>query len=203
MGLLMIGKLILASSSKIRKQLLNNANVPFISIEPNIDEDAVKSSLLLEKYPLRDVADALAELKASKISSKHLDSLVLGCDQILEFNGAILEKPGSKTLAVEQLIKISGKKHTAHSAAVIYENRVPVWRFVGKADLILRNSSERYIFDYVSRNWDNIKSSVGGYQIEEEGCRLVQKISGDYFSVLGMPLLEIVNFLSIKGIIDG
>ena len=203
MGLLMIGKLILASSSKIRKQLLNNANVPFISIEPNIDEDAVKSSLLLEKYPLRDVADALAELKASKISSKHLDSLVLGCDQILEFNGAILEKPGSKTLAVEQLIKISGKKHTAHSAAVIYENRVPVWRFVGKADLILRNSSERYIFDYVSRNWDNIKSSVGGYQIEEEGCRLIQKISGDYFSVLGMPLLEIVNFLSIKGIIDG
>ena len=78
-----------------------------------------------------------------------------------------------------------------------------MWRFVGKADLILRNSSERYIFDYVSRNWDNIKSSVGGYQIEEEGCRLIQKISGDYFSVLGMPLLEIVNFLSIKGIIDG
>ena len=203
MGLLMIGKLILASSSKIRKQLLNNANVPFISIEPNIDEDAVKLSLLAENYPPSDVADALAELKASKISSKHPDSLVLGCDQILEFNGAILEKPGSKTLAVEQLIKISGKKHTAHSAAVIYENRVPVWRFVGKADLILRNSSERYIFDYVSRNWDNIKSSVGGYQIEEEGCRLIQKISGDYFSVLGMPLLEIVNFLSIKGIIDG
>jgi len=145
----------------------------------------------------------LAELKASKISLKNPDSLVLGCDQILEFEGILLEKPPSKNLAVQQLMKISGKKHFAYSAAVIFENSKPVWRFVGKADLLLKNNSEEYISDYVNRNWNSIKHSVGGYKIEEEGCRLFSKINGDYFSILGMPLLEIINFLCIRGVIDG
>ena len=100
-------------------------------------------------------------------------------------------------------MKISGKKHSAYSAAVIFENSKPIWRFVGKADLLLKNNSEEYISDYVNRNWDSIKHSVGGYKIEEEGCRLFSKINGDYFSILGMPLLEIINFLCIRGVIDG
>ena len=99
-------------------------------------------------------------------------------------------------------MKISGKKHSAYSAAVICENSKPIWRFVGKADLLLKNNSEEYISDYVNRNWDSIKNSAGGYKIEEEGSRLFTKISGDYFSILGMPLLEIINFLGIKGMID-
>ena len=198
----MVADLILASSSQVRQELLSKANISFVSIKPNIDEAEVKSSLLMENYSTRDIADALAELKASKISLKHPNSLVLGCDQILEFQGTLLEKPASKNLAVEQLLKLSGKQHVAFSAAVIFENCQPIWRFVGKTDLFFKNNSEKYIRDYVDRNWDNIKHSVGGYKIEEEGCRLFTKISGDYFSILGMPLLEIVNFLGIKGMID-
>ena len=198
----MAGELILASSSQVRQELLSKANISFVSIKPNIDEAEVKSSLLMENYSARDIADALAELKASKISLKHPNSLVLGCDQVLEFQGALLEKPASKSLAVEQLLKLSGKQHLAFSAAVIFENSQPIWRFVGKTDLFCKNNSEKYIRDYVDRNWDNIKHSVGGYKIEEEGCRLFTKISGDYFSILGMPLLEIVSFLGIKGMID-
>jgi septum formation protein len=199
----MSGELILASSSEVRKALLEKSNILFSSVKPNIDEDAVKSSLLNENYSPRDIADALAELKASKISLNNPDSLVLGCDQILEFEGILLEKPPSKNLAVQQLMKISGKKHCAYSAAVIFENSKPIWRFVGKADLFLKNNSEKYISDYVNRNWDNIKHCVGGYKIEEEGCRLFSKLNGDYFSILGMPLLEIINFLCIRGVIDG
>jgi septum formation protein len=198
----MVGELILASSSQVRQELLSKANISFVSIKPNIDEAEVKSSLLMENYSTRDIADALAELKASKISLKHPNSLVLGCDQVLEFQGALLEKPASKSLAVEQLLKLSGKQHIAFSAAVIFENSQPIWRFVGKTDLFCKNNSEKYIRDYVDRNWDSIKHSLGGYKIEEEGCRLFTKISGDYFSILGMPLLEIVNFLGIKGMID-
>jgi septum formation protein len=203
MVLLMGGELILASSSEGRKELLEKSNISFLSVKPNIDEDAVKTSLLNENYSPRDIADALAELKASKISLKNPDSLVLGCDQILEFEGLILKKPSSKNIAVQQLMKISGKKHTAYSAAVIFENARPIWRFVGKADLFLKNNSERYIYDYVDRNWDSIKNSVGGYKIEEEGCRLFTRINGDHFSVLGLPLLEVINFLCIRGVIDG
>ncbi len=199
----MSGKLILASSSEVRKALLEKSNISFTSIKANIDEDAVKSSLLSENYSPRDIADALAELKASKISLKNQNSLVLGCDQILEFEGSILEKPPSKSSAIQQLLKISGKKHCAYSAAVIFESSQPIWRFVGKADLFLKNNSEEYISDYVNRNWESIKNSVGGYKIEEEGCRLFSKINGDYFSVLGMPLLEIINFLCARGVING
>ena len=199
----MSGKLILASSSEVRKALLKKSNISFTSVKANIDEEAVKSSLLSESCSPRDIADALAELKASKISLKNPNSLVLGCDQILEFEGFILEKPPSKNLAIQQLMKISGKKHCAYSAAVVFESSKPVWRFVGKADLFLKNNSEEYISDYVNRNWDSIKHCVGGYKIEEEGCRLFSKLNGDYFSILGMPLLEIINFLCIRGVIDG
>ena len=199
----MSGKLILASSSEVRKALLEKSNISFTSIKANIDEDAVKSSLLSENYSPRDIADALAELKASKISLKNQNSLVLGCDQILEFEGNILEKPPSKNSAIQQLMTISGKKHCAYSAAVIFESSQPIWRYVGKADLFLKNNSEEYISDYVNRNWESIRNSVGGYKIEEEGCRLFSKINGDYFSILGMPLLEIINFLCIRGVING
>ena len=97
-------------------------------------------------------------------------------------------------------MKISGKKHFAYSAAVIFENSKPVWRFVGKADLLLKNNSEEYISDYVNRNWDSIKHSVAGYKIEEEGCRLYSKNNGDYFYILGMPLLELLYFPLLKAL---
>jgi septum formation protein len=156
----------------------------------------------MEKYKARDIADALAELKATKVSSMNPANLVIGCDQILELEGSILKKPASKEKAIDQILTMSGKKHVAYSGAVICENGKPVWRFVGKAELYSNYYKEDYVTKYVNRNWESIKESVGGYKIEEEGSRLFSKITGDFFSILGMPLIEINNYLSTKGSID-
>ena len=198
----MVNDILLASSSPIRKLLLERANVLFKSVKPNIDEESVKASLLMEQYNAREIADALAELKASKISSMNPDSLVIGCDQILELEGTILKKPVSKEKAIEQILTMSGKKHVAYSGAVICENGKPVWRFVGKAELYSKHYKEDYVTKYVNRNWESIKETVGGYKIEEEGSRLFIKITGDFFSILGMPLIEINNYLGERGSID-
>jgi len=202
MVLFMVNDILLASSSPIRKLLLERANVLFKSVKPNIDEESVKASLLMEQYNAREIADALAELKASKISSMNPDSLVIGCDQILELEGKILKKPVSKEKAIEQILTMSGKKHVAYSGAVICENGKPVWRFVGKAELYSKHYKEDYVTKYVNRNWESIKETVGGYKIEEEGSRLFIKITGDFFSILGMPLIEINNYLGERGSID-
>jgi len=202
MVLFMVNDILLASSSPIRKLLLERANVLFKSVKPNIDEESVKASLLMEQYNAREIADALAELKASKISSMNPDSLVIGCDQILELEGTILKKPVSKEKAIEQILTMSGKKHVAYSGAVICENGKPVWRFVGKAELYSKHYKEDYVTKYVNRNWESIKETVGGYKIEEEGSRLFIKITGDFFSILGMPLIEINNYLGERGSID-
>lgn len=198
----MVNDILLASSSPIRKLLLERANVLFKSVKPNIDEESVKASLLMEQYNAREIADALAELKARKISSMNPHSLVIGCDQILELEGLIFKKPVSKEKAIEQILKMSGKKHVAYSGAVICENGKPVWRFVGKAELYSKHYKEDYVTKYVNRNWESIKETVGGYKIEEEGSRLFIKITGDFFSILGMPLIEINNYLGTRGSID-
>ena len=181
----MVNDLLLASSSSIRKQLFEKANVSVKCVKPNVDEESVKASLLMEKYKARDIADALAELKATKVSSMNPANLVIGCDQILELEGSILRKPASKEKAIDQILTMSGKKHVAYSGAVICENGKPVWRFVGKAELYSNHYKEDYVTKYVNRNWESIKESVGGYKIEEEGSRLFSKITGDFFSILG------------------
>lgn len=202
MVLFMVNDLLLASSSSIRKQLFEKANVLVKCVKPNVDEESVKASLLMGEYKARDIADALAELKATKVSSMNPASLVIGCDQILELEGSILKKPASKKKAIDQILTMSGKKHVAYSGAVICENGKPIWRFVGKAELYSKHYKEDYVTKYVNRNWESIKESVGGYKIEEEGSRLFSKITGDFFSILGMPLIEINNYLSTKGSID-
>ena len=194
--------LVLASGSEIRAQLLENAKVPFTKLVPRIDEDSVKRALLAEQASPRDIADTLAELKARKISDKTPGTMVLGCDQVLDFNGKILSKPETAEQALTQLSKMRGKRHMLLSAAVIYRAGEPIWRHVGQVRLQMRQCSDEYLQSYVTRNWDSIRHSVGAYKLEEEGVRLFTNIEGSYFNVLGLPLLELINYLGLQGAIE-
>ncbi len=194
--------IVLASGSVIRAQLLRNAGVPFSVQIARVDEDTAKRALMAEGAPPRDVADALAEMKARKISDKVPGAMVLGCDQVLDFEGQMLSKPETPEKALAQLKAMRGKRHMLLSAAVIYQDGEPIWRHIGQVRLRMRASSDAYLRDYVARNWDSIRHAVGAYKLEEEGVRLFATIDGDYFNVLGMPLLELLNFLALKGVID-
>lgn len=194
--------IILASGSAIRAQMLANARVAAKVVRPRVDEEAVKNSLLAEAATPRNIADALAELKARKISEKHPGAMVIGCDQVLDFNGTLLSKPETPDQALDQLTQMRGKRHSLYSAAVIAENGRPVWRHIGQVRLHMRDLSDTYLQDYVRRNWDSIRDAVGAYKLEEEGVRLFSVIDGDYFSVLGMPLTDLLNYLAVRGVIE-
>lgn len=190
---------ILASGSRIRAALLSQAGVPFTIQPPRVDEDMVKQALIAEAASPRDIADALAELKARKISEKNPGALVLGCDQVLDHKGQMLSKPADPQDAMDQLRRLRNDRHMLLSAAVICEDGKPIWRHVGQVRLRMRDISDAYLDSYVSRNWESIRHAVGCYKLEEEGVRLFTAIEGDYFHVLGMPLLELLNYLTLRG----
>ena len=181
--------------------MLRNAAVPFNAMIARVEEEMIKASLLSEEASPRDIADALAEAKARKVSDK-VDGLVLGCDQVLDFQGQLISKPTSPDDAQAQLQRMRGQRHTLLSAAVIYEDGKPVWRHVGQVRLLMRDASDDFLSDYVGRNWDSIQHSVGAYKLEEEGVRLFTRIDGDYFNVLGMPLLELLAYLTLRGVLQ-
>lgn len=197
----MLIPLILASGSSIRAQLLKNANVAFSVQVPGVDEEALKQTLVIQSAPPRMIADALAEVKARTISDKNPGAMVLGCDQVLDFNGVLLSKPQTPQDALEQLRAMRGHPHNLLSAAVICQDGQPIWRHIGQVRLQMRDASDAYLADYVSRNWDSIRHAVGAYKLEEEGARLFTSVEGDYFHVLGMPFLEVLNFLTSRGVI--
>jgi len=191
--------LILASGSDIRAKLLQNAGLKINVQVAKVDEDAIKQSLLAEDTQPRDIADSLAEAKARRVSAGHPGDMVLGCDQVLELDGKLISKSEDRAQAFDLLKSMRGKQHTLHSAAVIYEDARPVWRHVGRARLTMRDISGDYLEDYLVRNWGSVSGCVGHYKLEEEGVRLFTSIDGDYFTVLGLPLLEILSYLTLRG----
>lgn len=199
----MLDPLILASGSQIRQQMLKNAGVPIEVIPARIDEEAIRQSFSAEGILARDQADALAEMKARKVSDKHPDRLVLGCDQILKSGKKVLGKPRNLDEAREHLSELRGEQHSLLSAAVLYQGGKPIWRHVGEARLTMRAISDSYRDDYLQRNWESIRHSVGGYKLEEEGVRLFSRIDGSYFTILGLPLLEFLAYLTTRGDLDG
>lgn len=192
---------ILASTSAIRLQLLAAAGVSVTVCPARVDESAIRSALLADRASPRDVVDYLAEVKARKISEKQPEALVLGCDQVLVLDGQILGKPTSPADARAQLVRLRGQSHRLLSAVVAYESAKPVWRYIGEAQLTMRDISDGFLDDYLARNWESIRNSVGGYKIEEEGVRLFSAIDGDHFTILGLPLLPLLAWLGSRGII--
>lgn len=191
--------LILASTSRTRRRLLENAGLEIEVMPPRVDEVMIREGLLAEGISPRDIADALAEAKAARISSKTPGTMVLGCDQVLDLDGALLSKPATADEARTQLLAMRGRRHDLLSAAVICEDGAPIWRHVGKARLTVRPFSEDWLDGYITRNWPDISDSVGAYKLESEGVRLFSRIEGDYFTILGLPFLDLLSFLTLRG----
>ena len=193
--------IILASKSQIRSELLLKAGLKFTAIDANIDEKEAKSSYINKGYSARDLADILAAMKAKKLSCKYLDKLVIGCDQIMECNGQILSKANNPTDLADQLKFLRNKSHTLYSACVVYFANKAEWRFIGSATITMRNLSDEYISKYVDDNWDEVKHCVGGYKIENSGISFLSKINGDYFSILGLPIIQLLDYLVNRGVL--
>lgn len=195
-------KIILASGSEIRKTLLENAGLSFDVLPARVDEAAIKQSLLAEGAKPHDIADALAEYKAQRVAGKHPSALVIGCDQVLVCDGAIYDKARDLAEAEATLRSLRGKAHQLLSAVVIYDEGKPVWRTVGRAQLIMRNFSDEFLSTYLERNRKDILTTVGCYMLEAEGVQLFARVQGDYFTVLGFPLLDVLEFLRNRSVLD-
>lgn len=190
--------LVLASTSPARRVMLEAAGVPHDAVAAGVDEDAAKAAM--SHLGGRALADALAELKAVKVSSRRPGDLVLGCDQTLECDDdSLLDKPGDAL--ADQLRLLSGKTHRLHSAVVAAENGQPVWRHVEHAKLTMRVLSEEFIADYVAVEGSAVARCVGGYRIEGRGAQLFSRIEGSQFTILGLPLLPLLDWLRIRGVL--
>lgn len=193
---------VLASTSPVRLHLLRAAGLEVEATAPRVDEVSTRDALLAEGAKPRDIADVLAEMKARKVSEKRPGDLVIGCDQILAHEDQVFAKPETIEAARAQLLCLRGTTHRLHSAIVVYENAEPVWRHVGEARLTMHHFTDSYLDAYLARNWNSVRHSVGGYKIEEEGVRLFSAITGDHFTILGLPLLPLLAWMGTRGMID-
>lgn len=188
--------LVLASASLIRLQLLQSAGLAVTAHPARIDEAALRAGLAAETVAPRDIADALAAAKARKITERHPDALVLGCDQVLACHNRVWSKPETRADARQQLQTLRGQSHQLLSALVLYHEARPIWRHIGTARLTMRAFSDAYLDSYLDRNWPAIAQSIGAYQLESEGIRLFSAVEGDYFTILGLPLLPLLSYLT-------
>lgn len=194
--------LVLASGSRIRAELMKNAGLA-IEIDPSdVDERAVEAPLLEAGFTPEDLASVLAEAKANDVSTRRSADLVVGADQILAFEGERRTKPEDMEAARRQLLAFSGKTHELHSAVVISRNGEAIWRHVSTARLTMRALSPEFIGHYLAAAGDVVLSSVGAYQLESLGLQLFDRIEGDYFTILGLPMLPLLDELRRLKVIE-
>ena len=192
----MLNKIILASKSKVRKQILEKNKI-FSQVEPsNVDEDTVKESLLKEKASPDIISKSLAELKANKVSQKNNDNLVLGADSIIDLEGEIISKPENREEALVILKKLNGKKHYLVSSVCISKNGSMIWNYTDKAALTMKNMTDEDLKKYLSKISDEALYAYNVYQIEGEGKNLFSKIEGDKYTIMGLPVKKIKEYLN-------
>lgn len=194
--------IILASGSRIRAELLANAGLPFRVDPAQVDERAVEAPLLKSGFPPADIARVLAEAKAQETSARNPGALVIGADQVLEFGGERLTKPEDMEAARRQLLAMSGKSHQLHSAAAIARDGETLWCGAATVHMKMRRFGPEFVGRYLAAAGDAVLSSVGAYQLEGRGVQLFEAIEGDYFTVLGLPLLPLLQHLRELGAIE-
>ncbi len=204
-GFLQAGRppLILASTSKTRSRMLEKAGLAFIAEAPGLDEgvmlQAIGDGKTLDPH---DAAEVLARAKAEAVSDLAKGAFVIGADQVLAFEGRIISKPEDMEAARAQLLDLSGKTHTLHTSVAVANNGVTVWAQTDIATLTMRKLSPEFIGHYLAAAGEAVLSAVGAYQIESIGIQLFEKIDGDFFSILGLPLLPLLDTLRREGVIE-
>ena len=192
----MLSKIILASKSKVRKEILDKHNI-FCEVKPSyVDEDVVKKSLINESASPEIISKNLAELKANKVSLSQKDLMVLGADSVIDLDGELISKPESREEALRILKKINGKKHNLISSVCISKNGSMIWNYTDKAELTMKKFSDVDLKDYLSKISDEALYAYNVYQIEGEGRSLFSNIVGDKNSIMGLPVLKIKEYLS-------
>ena len=191
----MLNKIILASKSKVRKEILDKHNI-FCEVKPSyVDEDMVKESLIGESASPEIISKNLAELKANKVSLSQKDLMVLGADSVIDLDGELISKPESREEALLILKKLNGKKHNLISSVCISKNGSMIWNHTDKAELTMKNFSDEDLKNYLSKISDEALYAYNVYQIEGEGKNLFSKIDGDKDTIMGLPVLKIKEYL--------
>ena len=193
--------LILASKSLSRKNLMTNAGLVFQQEVSDVVEEVVKRTFL-KSGEISDLAMILAQLKAQSVSKLFPNSYVIGADQTLLFEGQVYDKPISSSNARDQLLSLRAKQHQLETAVCIIKNQEIVWSYTESSYLTMRNFSPEFLGKYLAAEGDNVKTSVGGYKLEGLGLQLFEKINGDFFSILGLPMLSLLAFLREQNLID-
>ena len=191
----MVNKIILASKSQVRKDILDKNDIRCIVEPSNVDEDPVKESLLKEQASSEIISKNLAELKANKVSMKKTDEIVLGADSVIDLGGELISKPESRKEAMEILRKLNGKSHFLISSVCISKNGSMIWNYTDKAKLTMKNFSDDELKKYLSKISDETLYAYNVYQIEGEGRSLFAKIEGDEYTIMGLPVKKIKEYL--------